>query len=258
MSSDLALERAAWCLALDRDTAASRAVEVAPDVICVGSPVRGAGSVLVDDAGSTLFFPSSKTVEEALTAFRSGRRTPLEKFEDFRKDVGRDDSTSRPQLSDADRAVIRDWSSLPLTPGTVYRGHSSTGATPDAGTWFMTRSVVRATRDPQVAAAGQDVLYCILGDDGRSLDGHESVDAETQGLVAFRPGSRFCLVRSASVAGITAHLVLEKGLLSKVTPVAPDDVVQRFEQELADLLDGHRPDAGGEVGLRLGVVGDLS
>lgn len=98
------IQQAAWWLALDLDTAASRAITVAPGVVYVSSPVRGAGAVIIDSDGATMHVPSfTRTVEEGLAAFRSGRRTPPEQLARLRADLLGKDLGSRPKLSNVDR-----------------------------------------------------------------------------------------------------------------------------------------------------------
>lgn len=85
-----ALAVAAECLGMDLETARAHSRELADDVLLVWSDVRGKGSVLVGADLWVLFFATNISPTQALDAFRSGRRTPREKFAVFhREEPGR-------------------------------------------------------------------------------------------------------------------------------------------------------------------------
>jgi hypothetical protein len=80
-----ALDVAAECLAMDVETARTHSRELADDVLLVWSDRRGLGSVLVGDDLGVLYFSARVSPSDALTAFRSGRRTAPEKFAVFQR-----------------------------------------------------------------------------------------------------------------------------------------------------------------------------
>lgn len=257
MSRQEAVERAAWCLAMDTAEAEERAIDLEPGLVCVSSPERGVGSVLVDEGGETLFFPSNIGVEEAREAFVGGRRTELAKFEGLRADLLRDREPRRPLPSEADRAVVSDWSSLPGSSGMVFRGVPADAAFVEEGTTVMATQVVRAARDPRRAAAGAVGLYCILGEDARSLDGHASLaDVDDEGIVAFRPGSRFRVVHTVATTPV-AHLVLESGLGSRTSLDATAELVEQFERDVVPVVEQLDPGAHPDGPLQPLLVGDI-
>ncbi|OHU31699.1 hypothetical protein BKG76_00350 [Mycobacteroides franklinii] len=76
---------AAKCLNMDLGTAAQRAHEVRDGIICVSSDIRGVGSALIGPDLLALFFASDVSPDQALEAWESGRRTPLESFDALRR-----------------------------------------------------------------------------------------------------------------------------------------------------------------------------
>lgn len=71
---------AAECLNMTPELAAVRVYDVRDGLVRVASDIRGAGAVLVGPDLSVLFFASHISLEEALAAWDSGRRTPKESF----------------------------------------------------------------------------------------------------------------------------------------------------------------------------------
>lgn len=71
---------AAECLNMTPELAAGRAYDVRDGLVRVSSDIRGVGTVLVGPDLSVLFFTSYTSLEEALAAWDSGRRTPKESF----------------------------------------------------------------------------------------------------------------------------------------------------------------------------------
>lgn len=65
---------------MDVAVAAERAYDVRDGIIRVSSDIRGVGTVLVGPDLTVLFFASFVTLEQALEAWDTGRRTPRESF----------------------------------------------------------------------------------------------------------------------------------------------------------------------------------
>lgn len=72
---------AAKCLNMDIETATQRAHDVRDGIIRLSSDIRGVGSVLIGPDLSALFFASFISPEQAMEAWKSGRRTPLDSFD---------------------------------------------------------------------------------------------------------------------------------------------------------------------------------
>ncbi|TDZ43955.1 hypothetical protein [Mycobacteroides franklinii] len=72
---------AAKCLNMDLEVATRRAHEVRDGIIRVSSDTRGVGSVLIGPDLSALFFASYISPDQAMEAWESVRRTPVESFE---------------------------------------------------------------------------------------------------------------------------------------------------------------------------------
>ena len=76
---------AAERLSIDPKVAAERAYDVSDGIIRVSSDIRGVGSVLVGPDLSVLFFASYLSLEDALEAWNSGRRTSRDSFDALRR-----------------------------------------------------------------------------------------------------------------------------------------------------------------------------
>jgi hypothetical protein len=80
VSRDEQIAVGADCLNMDLDVAASHVSDMGEGVIMIWSDIRGLGSVLVGPDLSVLFFASYISPQQAMEAWKSGRRTARESF----------------------------------------------------------------------------------------------------------------------------------------------------------------------------------
>jgi hypothetical protein len=111
---------------------------------------------------------------------------------------------------------------LPRYRGVSFRGIGSTsGLGFHAGGFVLTQGLVATSRDPRVATENfsAEGLYAVVGDSGRSLEGHSQHPDERE--VVFLPGVAFHVVKHARVGDLPVVIVEELDPAAFETPPEP-------------------------------------